>query len=200
MITIDKISFAEYVTDIVEHYPLEVNGILVEHGNRFGLKGTSFLSKEDIDVISKAYDDNISFQLGYGKSKNQYLGSRIPIESTQKNLEKLAKEGEIIRGILHAHTWQERADESSFPLLTLIKKYWHDKHKHPMATPELSNNDIKTFDEISEKYATSPVYYGILNVPNVPKTQIPEVIMGELDKRLLFLESGKILMEYKIKE
>jgi hypothetical protein len=76
-----------------------------------------------------------------------------------------------------------------------------------MKKPELSNTDIRIFDEIIEPHAKKPVYYSVLNVPNppknVPNSQNIDVIMRELNERLLFferVEDGKILTDYAIKE
>jgi len=197
MISIDKTSFVEYIEAVIKHYPLEINGILVESRDCFLVKGISYLSQEEIDIINREYDNDFVFGLTYDISKKQCIGTTIPIENTRKNLRELIENKKIVRGILHGHTWQERAPESCLYLGTLINRLVYSLKKPPMKKPELSGNDIKKFDEIIKSYSKQPIYYGILNVPNPLDVR---VILRELDKRLLFFEEGKVLTGYTIKE
>lgn len=212
MISIDKTSLMECLKESIKHYPLEVNIILVESGDCFFLKGISYLSKEEIKTKCRELDD-VTPEIRYDNkeipyiSKDEYIGRNVPIKSTEENVKKLIKENEIIRGVLQLHTWQERAPEYSIHILTLLFRLYHKLIKLKMKKPELSNTDIRIFDEIIEPHAKKPVYYSVLNVPNppknVPNSQNIDVIMRELNERLLFferVEDGKILTDYAIKE
>jgi hypothetical protein len=201
MVQIDKTSLVRYIEAVTENYPLEVNVILVESKEKdcFLLKEISYLTKEEIGTSGQKFYDELILHM----SEKEYIGRTTPVKSTKENVRKLIENKEVIRGILHAHTWQERVRESPYPWVNYVLRSLYNlknRLKKPkMKRPELSPNDIRDFGEIIQPYAKKPVYYGILYVPNPPSR---EVILKELNERLLFfekLEDREILTGFTIK-